>query len=452
MMRTGRFPSVKSLTARVAGLRLLPRVAPEADPARSADRRPAPDCPPGSAPPCIDIPMRDASPASGERARHMARGRYLARQEAWSTLADEIAAADLGRTATTGGTPVARLLAEGAHADTLENALAAVDRNDPTSARRIVHALQDGIDGIGDRPHLVLIPGLAHLAVARAWEGRPGAPDPTPLRRDARAQHLESAQRLIDRHDPLEQDSPALAALRCAVLDLQPRPASRVSDDYEDLIDLDPACFEHMRAFGRDLMPTRFGNWEKLDLEARRTAGRSSDIWGTGAYAWVWFDVLATDPDAFDHVDAELFAEALHDILERRPDQYTANLLAAYCGLTLSGAAQARSARARIAGCFDWIVQDHLREVHPDLWALARPVPGVEDLGISLRRGQVRALSTLGEHFARHLARGRQVIFHEGGVELRPSGCASCPLAPCSALAFPKLVLAEDHPAGPTGA
>ncbi|SFB92821.1 hypothetical protein SAMN05444415_101420 [Salipiger profundus] len=431
----GMIPLARALSVRLGPL-------PVSFPAylRRKPRDPAPraDCPRRLPAPRVDIPVRDTSPDAAERGKLRTQGRYLARQDRWETLARGLREADLDRAATPGGSPVARLLAQGACSDALDSAMAAVARNDATTARAILFTLHDAIDGIETDPWLACALAYAHVAVADAWAGQPGVPDPTPMRRDARAQHLEAAQRLVARFDPLELDSPALAALRCDLLELHARPAGRVADDYEDLIDLDPGCPDHLRALGRDLRPRRYGDWARLDHEARRTAGRTSDIWGFGGYSWVWLDALAGGAaGAFARVDADLFTEGLHDILAARPDQHTANLLAAYCGLTLSGAADPRSPRARIAGNFGWIVEDHLREIHPDLWACARPIPGRVDRAEMLRRGRSRAISALAEHFAPQLELGRSLRFTEDGIDLSPSPCASCTLAPCGALAYP---------------
>lgn len=287
--------------------------------------------------------------------------------------------------------------------------------------------------------------GAGHLTVAEAWRLTPGGAEAAALRADARSQQLETAARLIAPFHPLEYDSPGIAALRCALLDLDARPSRRVADDYEDLIDLDPSCPAHMRALGRDLMPDRFGNWDRLELEARRTAGRTADVWGAGGYVWVWLDALSgVQQRGFAHVDAELFTEGLHDILTRRPDQHTANLLAAFCGMTLSGASEPSSARARICGCFGWIVEDHLREIHPALWASARPFAGKTEGGERLRLGESRARSALAEHFAHQLRLGREVHFTEAGVTLSPAPCASSTLAPSAALAYPRRELRDE--------
>ena len=427
------FHSVRALTQRVVQFRTSPPAVPPPQQGAAA-------CPLGHDLPAIDIPVRASSPDAGERARVRAQGRHLARQDDWATLASGLREADEERATTIGGAPVARLLAEGACSDAIASACEAVSRNDPTTARAILYSLRDSMEGSEQDPWLACTLALGHLAVARAWEGAChslAGPDCSPLHRDARAQHLEIAQQLIGRFDPIECDSPAIAALRCALLELDAQPARRMIDDYEDLIDLGPTCEEHMRALGRDLSPARFGSWKRLDREARRTAARVADVWGMGGYAWVWFDALCVaETRGFAHVEAELFVEGLHDIMARRPDQHMANTLAAFCGLTLSGAASPRAPRARIADSFGWIVQDHLREIHADIWAHARPGAGLDGADVAAL-GQRRALSALAGHFAHHLDRGRKVTFTAAGVAFDPTPCVSCALAPCAAVTYP---------------
>ncbi|WP_190323930.1 hypothetical protein [Salipiger aestuarii] len=432
------FHSVRALGKRVTSFHAT------AHPAASSDEG-VPDCPPENVRPQVDIPIRSMSPDAAEQGRIRIQGRYLARQDDWETLSCGLRQADEDRAATLGGTPVARLLGEGAGSDAVDSACGAVSRNDPTAARAILYSLRDCMDRSEEDAWLAHTLALAHLAVARAWEGPSGAgttPEFGALRHDARAQHLEIAHRLISRFDPIECNSAAIAALRCALVEVDARPACRVIDDYEDLIDLDPACADHMRALGRDLVPSRFGSWEKLDREARRTAARVSDVWGMGGYSWVWFDALCSgETRGFAYVEAELFVEGLHDILARRPDQHMANTLAAYCGQSLSGAASSRAPRARIADSFGWIVQDHLREIHPDIWARAQPNPSAPDTAGIQRAGGTRALSALRGHFAHQLERGRTVRFTEAGVALEPTPCVPCvpcALAPCAGLTYPR--------------
>ncbi|WP_252737794.1 hypothetical protein [Citreicella sp. C3M06] len=403
------FQPVRSLRQRVASLRaaLTSRNAPVPDGAPTLDLRPY-----------VDLPQRTPSPDAAERERIRAQGRYLARQDDWETLSRGLREADEDRARTLGGTPMALLLAEGAHVDALSSACGAIARDDPTAVRGILYTLRDCIERSEEDPWLGYTLALAHVAVADAWNA---APTPGPLHRDARAQHLETAHHLITRFDPIECNSAAIAALRCTLLDVAEQPCRRVFDDYEDLIDLDPGCEHHLRALGRDLRPSRFGSWDKLDREARRTAARVADLWGMGGYSWVWFDVLAVgETRGFAYVDPELFVEGLHDILARRPDQHMANRLAAYCGVTLAGAASARSPRQRIATCLDWIAQDHLHEIHPDIWARALPVPRAADTAAPLRSGQARTLETLGKLVA-DPGRDRTVRVSEAAVHDTPA-------------------------------
>jgi hypothetical protein len=128
---------------------------------------------------------------------------------------------------------------------------------------------------------------------------------------------------------------------------------------------------------------------------------------------------LERDPGAMLRLDAELFCEGLHDILARYPDQHIVNHLAAFCGLTMSGRAVPGSTRARIAGCFSWITADHLRELHPAVWAAA-PLPSgaetsSEDHDLT-RRGMTRGVEALAACYAAHIEAGQRVIFTSSGI------------------------------------
>jgi hypothetical protein len=231
----------------------------------------------------------------------------------------------------------------------------------------------------------------------------------------------------LDRFDPLEQNSPAWARLRCALLETEAAPSKRISDDYEDLIDLDPGCPAHMLALGADMTPGRFGRWDLLDREARRTAARVSDLWGSGGYALVYMGALTQDLGAERQIDIELFVAGLHDIIARHPTQHMANRLAAFCGVAIPGGSASRGTPAeRLHACFAWVVQDHLRELHPHIWARTRPAghePARDDDEDGLlRRGRTRALACLADYYAPALRAGRRMVFLPHGIELLKTG------------------------------
>ena len=109
----------------------------------------------------------------------------------------------------------------------------------------------------------------------------------------------------------------------------------------------------------------------------------------------------------------------LHDILPRHPTQDMANRMAALVGHTLGGPTRARSTRRRVADCLGWIAQDHLRELHPQVWA---EVPERRSGGKLGRRaaapGEARALDCLAEFYGPALEAGRRVQFGPDGMRM----------------------------------
>ena len=375
--------------------------------------------------PRLVIPMKDSTEDTVAYNRYFEQGQFLSRQENWAELGKLIRRFDAQRIATPGGTPVSEVLAAGARFDAVQAAIEAVTCFDEAGARLPLNALQEVLEDHSEDHGVALVVARAHIDIGWAWRGDNwGSPLPT-VAKGAFHAHFRAAARIIDRFDPFELDAPAMAGARCALLAVDASPEMRVADDFEDLIDLDPGNANRMRAFGLNLLPRWFGSYKQLELQARRIAARTADLWGAGAYTWVYLDALSVDPGAFDKLDAEYFAEGLHDILERRPDQHTVNMLAAFTGYTLSGMACDPGNRGRIASCFNWIVQDHLREVHPLVWMrpvsnVSHPQPQPADRDLQ-KRGRVRALSSLAEHFAPQIRAGNRVLFENGGITIAPS-------------------------------
>ena len=209
-----------------------------------------------------------------------------------------------------------------------------------------------------------------------------------------------------------------MAAARCALLPGLREPHAKVADAYETLISLDPDNERPMRAMGNHLLPRWFGDYDQLELEARRTASRTQAVWGDAGYTWVMFDAIANDAEACARVDVNFFIDGIKDILKRRSDQATANLLAAYCAVALEGHEDADA----ITACANWIIRDHMVELHPLIWAHA--AKGFDNAApvTSLRRfaayGQVEALQVLGDLFRDEMAMGQQVVFTPDGLTI----------------------------------
>ena len=378
----------------------------------------------------LSIPCPD--PTAEERCRdlHQARGLKLARIEEWQTLTDEIMQADSQRLKTPGGMPVAELLAFGARADVVSAAEHALIGGRPAHDAPLmagIESLEQVLAENPNNPALAAIVAMAHIDLGWAWRGT-GWDIEVPLRnREAFAAHFDRATSIMDDFDAAALESPLLASTQCALVTGQDGSNRKIVRRFETWIDLDPKNPRAYRAFGAQMLPRWHGNYDQLELEARRAAGRTHDIWGAGAYTWVMFDAISSDPIACARVDLEFFLDGLHDILRNTSDQHTVNLLLAYCantmGSTQTGNDDTDYVRTQIASAADWIVRDHLSELHPMLWAhAARGFDNALRIRCAERfaaSGYADALHFLTEVFRRELSAGQRVVFTKNGAETR---------------------------------
>lgn len=354
-------------------------------------------------------------------------GRYLARQDRWTDLTAEMRAADAERQTAPDGMPIADLLAFGARSDVV---LAAE------------HALSDGkalsdydlLGGISeleaemldqpDDPMIAVVVALAHIDIAWAWRGTTTNAKLPQLHQSRCAAHFDRAAAILPKCKSALPDSPLVAATECALLAGQRKTTARVANDYERLISLDPKNQRHMRAMGSHLLPRWFGSYQELELQALRNAAQTQEIWGAGGYTWVQFDAIALDDEACARVDVEYFLEGLRDIVRLRPDQQMINMLSAYCAITvqngLGSNKQADAVRAQLREAANWLIRDHLTELHPLIWAHA-----ANGFNNSVRinsperfaaRGHRDALRAIADLFREELGNGMDVTFTPSGL------------------------------------
>ncbi|MFA3917994.1 hypothetical protein [Ruegeria hyattellae] len=377
----------------------------------------------------LNIPVNDCAHEEIQADILRERGRFLVRQERWSDLAQEMRRAEAQRDSTPGGLPAVDLLAFGARADVVETVERALASGTVADERPLL----DGVMGFeaalqdhrGD-PMIALVVALTHIDLGWAWRGADW-PEATPARHKNRAKaHFDRAGTLLSRHCDTALQSPAMLAARCAARTGGKENATVVADEYEALIDLAPENPRHMRVLGNHMLPRWFGSYTALELEARRTAARTQFMWGAGGYAWVYFDAIALDAGACARVDVTFFLDGLRDILRARPDQEMVNLLTAFCCVALPGGAggndPGRDNRARIAAAADWLIRDHLTEIHPMVWAHASNQFAnnlhVRSARPFAARGQADALRCLSALFADEIRQGQRVTFTRDGLRL----------------------------------
>lgn len=376
--------------------------------------------------PPLTIPCPDPTGEDRIRDSHRNRALRLVRQEHWKVLAELIRHADTERSMTPGAMPVAELLAYGARADVVlaaEHALFDPQPDDETPLLRGIEALEYVLEDMPRNPVVAAIVAQTHIDIAWAWRGTAKAAQVAPRNREAFDAHFARAQQILQPFAPLAETSPLMAATFCALVAGTTTTSRNVADRYERLIDLNRENPGPMRAMGNYLLPRWDGSLGTLELEARRTAARTQDTWGAGGYTWVMFDAISTDDEACAAVDLTFFTDGLRDILSRRKDPHTANLLAAYCANTMGQAVSGNDAadqnRSQIAACAAWIVRNHLTELHPMIWAHA--AQGFDN-NLRIRSatrfaaaGQADAMRFLTSMFQGEIADGKQIVFTKEG-------------------------------------
>ncbi|WP_171210441.1 hypothetical protein [Ruegeria sp. HKCCA5426] len=377
----------------------------------------------------LNIPVAELQAEDLVGRKTIEAGRHLARQGRWSELSRQMRAADEARESAPDGMPIADLLAFGARADVVlavEHALSDWKALSDYDVLCGISELEDEMREHEGDPMIALVVALAHIDLAWAWRGTSVDAKLPPLHQSRCAAHFDRAAAILPKCREAAPESPLVAAADCALLAGQRKSNIRVADKYERLITLDPHNQRHMRAMGTHLLPRWFGSYEKLEVQALRNAARTHEIWGAGGYTWAQFDAIALDPEACARLDVEYFLEGLRDILRQRPDQETVNMLAAYCAITIQNGLglneKADEVRAQIHEAANWLIRDHMTELHPLIWAHA-----ANGFNNSVRinsperfaaRGHRDALRAIGDLFREELRSGMDVTFTPSGLHL----------------------------------
>lgn len=364
------------------------------------------------------------------RSYYFGQGQFLARQERWDDLTAMVMSEDKSRHTSPGGMPMAELLCQGARGDIVALAEHLLIDGAPEEVKPLsdaITALETLLGEHSGNHVMATIVALAHLDIAWAWRGTDTAAN-TPARNiEAFELHCRRASQVLDPFCGIELNSPLVTSTRCALLAGAQNAPSRAADDYEDLIDLAPRQQRHIRALGHHMLPQWFGSYETLDLEARRTASRTQDIWGAGAYTWTYFDALLVDPSCAANLDVAFFLDGVRDILDRSEDQHDANLMAAYAAVSIPRAAQHCSDDLKAMAVLDeiqkaahWILSDYLHELHPFIWGHAMEgfnnharIASVDAL---FKQGREKADQVIMRFFGDQMAKGNALIFTPQGL------------------------------------
>lgn len=374
----------------------------------------------------LRIQCPDPTAEDSLRDKHLQRAQWMVRQERWDDLTAMIRASDMAGELTPGAMPVADLMAYGARSDVVHAAEHALLDGKPARDAPLLSGIEALEHVLAEQPEdyvISCIVAQAHVDIAWAWRGTDWDREVPSRNRAAFAAHFDRAADILNAPFLAEVEAPLLAATRCALLAGGDESARKVTDLYETLIKMNPSNPRSLRAMGNHMLPRWYGSYEDLELQARRMAALTNDTWGAGGYTWVMFDAISFDDEACANVDLPFFIEGLRDILNRHPDPYIVNLLAAYCanaiGQAFSGNDEADQVRSQISDCAGWIVRQHLTELHPMIWAHAArgfdnnfQVRSATRFAASGRDDAMRIITSL---FSNEIAAGKRIIFTDSG-------------------------------------
>ncbi|MFK7940857.1 MAG: hypothetical protein AB8B82_15860 [Roseovarius sp.] len=358
--------------------------------------------------------------------QHWQTGRSLARQDDWDRLADKIILADDARLSTPGGADEATLLALGAQSDALAvvvDTLADGGTPDPTGIETLEAVAQD----YHDNHAVVLVVALAHMNMGRAWLA--ASSEMAQLVSPHRT-HFKRAKALLDPFDAFDLDAPSLAAVEAALAEILCADLACIQAAYDRLLDIYPESPVHIRAYGRAVLHELAYDSKLLIRLSEAVSARTDDVTDEGAYVWLHLDVLGQSDAALAELDTDRFSRGLRALAETRKDQHLINQLTAFCAIDMAPRTEednrtlARK-RAALHDNLDWLLSDHLAELHPMLWSQTQAysvlTPRDKAPRALVAQGRQNALRVIARRFADQLADGSTLAFSPAGMYRLPS-------------------------------
>lgn len=321
----------------------------------------------------LHVLMLQQAPEKEACARLVAAHGALAAEGRWSELLASIARADRARASAPGGARLAILASKGARA-ALDKAIAGADW--ARAADEIARLEEVAARHPGDYVAAQLL-AQGHLDLG--WARRSAVSDDPPARGEWQGflSHTAAAGDILDRFDPIEEDSPLLAGTRYQLVRGSEDGEELFRDWYEDWSDLDPGCAEPHALHAVHLLPDWYGSLAEFDAEARAAVQRTAHVTGSAAYAVFYLsgaEVLGHPPAL---MDLGLFLRGLIDFHRTTGCQYRANVVAGILTELLHGYAIDAAPGSMRARMVQEMLDDHLRgslrEFHLPAWENGEP-------------------------------------------------------------------------------
>ena len=341
-------------------------------------------------------------------------GYTLAQKSRWDELHTFIASFDKRR-ATYGTIRLAAIAGQGARALQTKQLgrfedLATVNASevDLTELDRFTQALKS-------RPKdhiLAAITARMHIEMAWALRGDGFALSVSKAAWQGYTHHINRAKGTLAPFDPITLDSPFLALIHTLLAQNLEESAKPMRESFDIFMTLDPHNWGVMRTHAFHLLPRWGGDYDIIELEARKAMARTDETAGAAAYAAFYLGVLNCDNGAITTVEPALFEQGLYDMIEHgENDPIEINYLLAYCFDTFcpqflaipdENEPEVNAKRAELAKISNRLLRRTFNGHVPDAW----PIPP-ED---------VRQLVGLAHHDA--LLAGATIHVSQRGIEI----------------------------------
>ena len=315
------------------------------------------------------LPVETHDPDLSERAVIANYIAQLMLADEWTEIADQVAEWENQLAATPGGARYHDIAAEVALSglQSLIDDAARTSLADLSEAETELSHFIDTYQRATDSHVLALLAARAHLAIGDACRADQW---PAALRQQAwrkMARHFVDAGEILRNYNPLAYLSPLLAEARYLQALGSPAGSHRLTELFEDWIDLDPANPAIYEKHAEHLADPDIFSDETILAEADRALDRTQETLGFGGYALFFLPLLDGRDGARHLLDPDLFACAMLDLASMQATQaevnQTANALAS----------EVRADHNQCLALSDTlflVIQGHLQVIYPRLWTM----------------------------------------------------------------------------------
>lgn len=251
----------------------------------------------------------------------------------------------------------------------------------PESLDKLITPFEDALTRQPDHHGLAVLTAMRHLQVGWTFRGCGYVYEITDKQWEKVGEHYARAAEILGAFDARALRSPSLAMAVHKLLEIEGA-SSKLDAVFDLWRELDPMSGTAFARHAFHSLPRWGGSYEKILVDARRFAAETADKWGMSAYAHYLIHLSDCEPEIFEHMDDELFEEAVHDLLMRRPEPFVVNFWLRELNVLASATkirgedtpAEAR-VRALAKRLRSHVIRTHLNVIDSSVWEADASLP-----------------------------------------------------------------------------